>query len=320
MMMSENLHRKRHQSWLIWILVVWFASVASAGNWMLVDSVDGKKVTLKVSDKKRIYYQLDKDNPIVVKIADQSELKLITRMVLPNMEKEGIYSFVTRLDGEKLPLTARATEYIKSTKNPKKKKQRIGQSRTIIFDVPPSEHEYSFSVSKESRNKTIYIRFLVPNHDKKDITYIAYLPRTLSEEVRIIVKEREYIYYRSTTTQPIELDVIGPTRVKCISRLEIDHSMRGSKPYRVQVTEGNEVIMTNFFNAQISGTTTYAEKSDMVLGRGETLFIDVPQGGHRYQISTPDQDISVIFRFYLPEKDLGNESSLENTARAGLAK
>ena len=315
--------KSTHKILTVVYLILWFTvaigTEAFASEWKLIKPVGGKKDILEINGKKRSYWKLDKDNSLVVKTVGPGELKVYTRMELNQKQNEGVYSFITLIDGERQPLAARATEYSKSAKNPKQKNQRLGKSRTIFYDIPPGEHEYRFKVSEDSKD-VIYARFLVSNQHEEEISYIAYLPRSFPEEVRITVKEREYIYYRSNRSEHIELEVIGPTRVKCVSRLEFDHSIRGIKPYRVQVSQNDQVILTDFFNAKISGTASYSEKSDKVLGKGEIFYIDVPEGKHRYRISTPDPDISVIFRFYLPEKDLGNEDKNRSTVDALLGR
>ncbi len=313
--------KNTHKLLTVVCLFLWFTLANGtdvfAGEWKLIKPVSGKKDVLEISGKKRSYWRLDKDNPLVVKAVGPGELKIYTRMELAQKKNEGVYSFITLIDGERQPLTARATEYTKSAENPKQENQRLGESRTILYDIPQGEHEYRFEVSEDSKD-VIYARLLVSNQHEVEISYIAYLPRSFPKEVRITVKEREYIYYRSDINEYIELEVIGPTRIKCVSRLEFDHSMRGKKPYRVQVSQNSHIILTDFFNAEISGTASYSEKSDKVLGKGEIFHIDVPEGKHRYRISTPDPDISLIFRFYLPEKDLGNEDKDRSTVHALL--
>ena len=297
-----------------------FTNGAFATDWKLLKPSKGKKVSLNISGKKRTYWKMDKSNQIVVNITGPSELKMITRMVLPGDEKEGVYSFITHLNDEKLPLTARATQYSMSTKYPKISDQRIGQSRTIILNIAPGENKYTFSLPEDTQN-VVYARFLAPDiKPKENISYIAFLPRSFSDEVKITVKEHEYIYYRSNAEKPVEIEVIGPSKIKCISRLEIDYKMRGNKPYRIQVVEGDSIVLTDFFTAEISATAEYLEKSEKVIGKGEVLYIDVPEGVHRYSVSTPDPDQNVIFRFYIPEKDLGNDKNLEQTTRAGLVR
>ncbi|MDP8240759.1 MAG: hypothetical protein P9X24_16845 [Candidatus Hatepunaea meridiana] len=311
------LRIKQFSSIFICIIVAFCTVIATAGDWKLHKPISGEKANLIVNGKKRNYWKLDKANSIIVNINGPSELKIITRMVLEKKKREGVYSFITHIDGERQSLTARATEYIKSTINSKNKNQRIGCSRSIIFSVPSGKHEYRFSIPDDSNN-IIYTRFLTPDGNKEKISYIAYLPRSFPEEVRVNVKEREYIYYRSSIGKPVEVEVIGPTQIKCISRLEYNHSTHGNKPYRIQVLEGDKIILTDFFTSDISGTASYAEKSNKVIGKGNASFINVPTGKHLYQVSTPDTDISIVLRFYLPESDLENEESNRSTTQIGF--
>ena len=308
--MLKQLYKFHLSAVFIGCLTVLFSVKSFAADWKPIKPTTGKKVTLEISGKKRSYWKLDQKKTVLIRITGPGELKIITRMELNGDRIEDVYSFITYIDGKKQPLIARATEYSSSVVNPKTNKLRIGKSRTIIYDVADGEHEYRFSLKRDSKN-TVYIRPLASNHVvKEDISYVAYLPRSFPEEVRITVKEREYIYYRCSSESTVELEVIGPTRVKCISRLEFNHSMRGNKPYRMQVLEGSDLILTDFFNAEISGTAEYSQQADMILGKGDTFYIDVPSGKHRYMISTPDSDISVILRFYVPESDLGNEDAV----------
>ena len=317
--MLKNQYRLVKLTVLTWCFLLVMTDGALADGWKLLQSVDGKRVMLKIKGKRRSYWKLDRDNPIAVRIKGETEIKVYTRMELKEKQKEGIYSFITYIDGKQQPLIARATQYSTSAKIPWRKDHRLGQSRVIYYNVPDGEHEYRFTVQGDSEN-VIYFRFLVPDQKTEDVSYVAYLPCSFPEEVRITVKEREYIYYRTNISKYIEIEVIGPTKVKCVSRLEFNHTMRGNKPYRVQVAENDKVVLTDFFNAVISGTANYSTKSDKVLGKGDIFFIDVPEGRHRYRISTPDPDISVIFRFYLPEKDLGNEDSSTSTAHVMLGR
>ncbi|NQU04537.1 MAG: hypothetical protein HQ568_00480 [Calditrichaeota bacterium] len=299
------LHRTSRFLLFILLLSYLVSTPAIAKDWKLIKPVEGKKISLLIKDKQRSYWKISSEDTLIIKTVGPGELKISTRMVLSSKKKEGVYSFKTYLDGKRQPLTARATEYTKSAVNAKFSKQRLGQSRSIIYQVAEGEHEYKFMLPKDSKKK-VYVRPFILTDEKDKTNYIAYLPRSFPEEVRIIVNEREYIYYRSSSDKPIELEVIGPTEVKCVSRLEFDVTMHGNQNYRLQIAEKDSIILTSFFKGEISSTASYIGNSNMVIGKGAVVFFSVPEGKHKYHISTPDQNTSVLFRFYLPEKDLGN--------------
>jgi len=296
------------------------SAVSTSTNWKVVKPSDGKPIALLVKGNKRNYFKLNPNDELVVKVSGPNKLKLLARAVLSD-DKEESFSFITNRDGDKRYHTARVAGRAKSVTNPSNDKEIIGNGRSVVFKVPDGDHEFRITLP-DGAKEPIYIRFLTtgPKIEKKPVDYIAYLPLSYDKEVKLVVNEHEYIYYRGSESKPIEIEVNGPTKVKVVSRLEFDHTMRGEKQYRVQVSEGDQVILTEPVKTGVSGTATYSEKSSCVLGKGKDFYIEVPSGKHRYQIKSPDSSIGVIFRFYLPQRDLGNELSKDKQPRAGLLK
>ncbi len=303
-------------SWtiLFFSLILFHDSFSS--DWELLKPVDGKKSTLKIKDKKRSYWKLSKKEPVVINVVGPASLKLITRAIVPDSTKEVIYGFVAKRDDDKRYLTGRATFLSKSISNLKNIEEQIGEPRSIVFKVPEGEHKYSFSLPKYA-DVGVYIRPMVIAKEVKNVSYIAYLPKSYSAEARITVNEKEYIYYKVQNGQTIDLEVIGPTRIKAISRLEFNNTMRGDQTYRVQVRNGTEkVVFTKPFVGEISATASYVKELDKTIGKGNSFYIDVPKGKHTFSVTTPDGGTSVLFRFYLPQSDLGNGSPLEGIERS----
>ncbi len=280
-------------------------------DWKLGKPESGKKISLEIDGKNRTYWKLSSKQATKIIVNGPGELKVITRLQLAKGELEGIYSFISWRDGKDRELIARATSVSKISFNPENTGLAIGESRTILYDIPPGKHAFKFKVPENQKEK-VYVRFLLNDRSNEDETYIAYLPRKFPQEVKVVIKEKEYIYYRSNSNTSIELEVIGPTTIKCISRLEFNHTMHGEKPYRVQVKEGHKPILTTPHTATISGTASLTDRTDTVLSKGSILFIDVPKGKHTYRISTPDHGLDVLFRFYLPQSDLGNRLDNDN--------
>jgi len=291
--------------WLICVLLISSTGDLNASDWRLITSVKGDRIKLDVNNKSRIYWELKQKESTKIQVDGPTTLRVYTRAALEKNRTDVLYGFIAIVDEKERYFIGRGSSYIKTVSNPKRSKEHIAEARSIEFDVPPGTHEYAFTLPGEVKNP-VYVRFLVEEESKEGISYIPFLPRKFSKEVRIAIKEREYIYYRSTKDLPVELEVIGPTRVRGLARLEFDHTIRGEKRYRVQVSEYGKVILTKPVTAQVSGTATYMEPTDKVPAKGENFYIDVPEGKHRLKVFTPDTGISVLFRFYLPQKDLGN--------------
>jgi len=264
--------------------------------------IKSKKIDLE-------YFPLSEGTPAAVKVTGPGKLRIITRIVLTNKKKEAVYGIVIIKDGQERKLLSRTAKH-STAKVVDSPKTRLGQPKTITVNVPTGEHEYQALLPQDSKHAG-FVRFqftpVKPKTKPAKIEYIAFLPRKPQEEVAIQIREQDYICYRATSDAPVELEVIGPTKVKVIARLEFDFSMRGDKPFRVQVSENDHVVQTVPFVGKVSGAATYSKTSSKVIGRGETFYFDVPVGKHRYLITTPDKGTSVLLRFYLPQKDLGNE-------------
>ncbi|MBM3326527.1 MAG: hypothetical protein FJY65_06065 [Calditrichaeota bacterium] len=301
------------------ILFAFTANLLNAKTWTSISPQNGSKsiATLKVKDKPLSYWKLDKSTPTLIKITGPSVLKVVTRIVLPEKKNNLTYSIAVERDGNKKYKLSRSSKFTKTTTNPKNPAERIAESRSMEFKVPDGEHTFAIMTPKGDKN-TIYARFFISNGKKEVVNYIDFKPVGALDNVPIVVKEQEYLYHRVQPGKPVELEVIGPTKIKAFARLEFDHTMRGDKTFRIQVSEGANILQTNPFTGKISAAAAYKTKTDKLLSRGCTFYIEVPAGKHRYKIESPDPGMSVLLRFYLPHKSLGNELGKKKTGNAWL--
>lgn len=302
-----------------------------------------EQVKLVVADKELTYYPLSSSKEVQVKINGPCRLKVVTRGEMPAKQSKVTYQISARRDQVKDYLITRSSG-ISAQAKPIKKDFAIGESRSVVFKVPKGEHTYTFSLPKGQKG-SVYVRFLKEvKKGKKKATrasaksqkggtitpggvggipatseYVGFQPLKGSPEVPIIVKEEVFTYYRATANQPVTVEVIGPTELKVVSRMEIQPAMRGILNYRVQLEENGKTSATYPLKAKPSPLATYKESSPNVLSQGSTIMLPVPEGTHRYRFFTPDSGVSILFRFYIPRKHLGNEgpSSLTSPQEEG---
>jgi len=278
---------------------------AYSEDWESVKTVNGKKNSLKINKKTRAYWKLRENRATTVVVIGPAKLKVISRATIPDGKKEVVYGFISKEDGKNRTLIGRGTSLSKGVVNPKNKSDRLGESRSILYDVPDGEHTYKFTLP-DDQISDVYVRFFITAVKPKNVPYIAYLPQKYHEEARITVNEREYIYYKVIKDKQVELDVIGPTQIKGISRLEYDNTMHGEKTYRVQIINDGRIIATEPFTSNISATASFVETVDRKIGKGDVFYIDVPKGRYKYFVTTPDNRSVIYLRFYIPQDDLGN--------------
>ncbi len=292
-------------------------NAAKKHTWNDLIPQDGKPVAVASKKGHLDYFALDSKNISTIKVTGPGVLKVLMRAVVTGTRKKVNFEVVAIRDDEPAKTISRSARHSKTTLAADTT-CTLTKTDSVLFKVPEGDHIFHFSLPSDSKSQ-VYARFRFSDISQtngglpKAKIMIAYLPRKFDEEVRILVKEQEYIYYRASADRPVEIEAIGPTQFKGVSRIEFDPTMHGEKPYRIQVSEEGKVLDTSPFTGKISAVATYSKPSDKVIGEGDTFFIDVPAGKHRYQVATPDKGTFLLLRFYLPQKDLGNEWKPDKT-------
>lgn len=282
-------------------LFLFNASVSFADSWNRWRSIDPdqyeNKSTIYVSGNRRSYYPVTETEKVTLEISGPTRIRVLTRLAPPLEDsKEYNYSVFYEKDNDgkrhesKLKTEISDVSFLNNKKN-------VGQSRSIYIRIPRGEHTYEFSTKKE----TIYLRFF-----KREINRISYSPIDCANVVKLIYEERELDYYRATEDKPVTLDVIGDTKVKVIARLEYTPQMSGERSYRVEVRENGDVVKTYSLSTYKSEVTTYKKEKHLIPSKGETFFLEVPEGKHTYTFRGLESDSNVLFRFFIPERDVGN--------------
>jgi len=144
---------------------------------------------------------------------------------------------------------------------------------------------------------------LLPNSANTETTskWVSLRPLGSPSYAELQGKERTYRYYPVTSAQTVEMEVVGPTKLRIATRLGFSPGMMGRKDYRVQVLEAEEVI-------KVYSTST--EKSDLTFvgsmtlpGKKRYFELKVPKGKHRYEFRLSSSVTETVYlRFYQQAK------------------
>jgi hypothetical protein len=276
-----------------------------AGNWTPVEVKSAEKVVVVSKGEDQNYWKLLPGKNISLRVEGAGHLKVISRAIFPVRTKNLAYQILGTRDGNKKLIQNDTTGLSKVSVRYAGVTEHLGKPISKILKIPHGTHEYKFFLPDEAI-EGVYLRFMIAGDTALVSDYVACLPRSFSDEVQINVKDQDYIYYRAHNSSPIELEVTGPTHIKCVARLEYLSSGHTPKQFHVQVTEGSNTVLTLPFTARISGNAKYSEANDNVISTGNSFFIDIPAGKHIYKVNTIDPGFSVLFRFYLPQNGIGN--------------
>lgn len=302
-----------------------------AQNWKSLKPLGAvSPVKMSVKDKDFYYYLLNSKQWLKFEVEGPTRIKVVSRAQIPARVSVRTYHILGKRDDSKNYFLTRSTRPSSQVK-PITQETAIGESRSIYFKVPKGKHTYEFSVPKDQKDP-VWIRVLREKKEVKARTpskvqpksksvatgnksakgssgkeYVGFAPLNGAEEVEVAVKEEIFTYHRATADKAVEVEIIGPAELKVVSRLEIKPSMRGTVSYRVKVEENGQTVATYPFKAKPSGVASYKKPTSTILSRGDTFLLKVPEGKHRYRVFTPDNDASILVKFYIPRQNLGNE-------------
>ncbi len=286
------------------LLGVLFTHPLIAGQWVTLKPEGGKKTSLLITDKARTYYRLSAGKSMYYDISSPGKYRVYTRMDFgKSKKKEEIYTFRLGIDDEIGTLYSRATK-------PSKKitatgsNTKIGESRKIELEVQPGAMKLTVRLGKDA-GKDVYFRVQRLREEfTKYEDYVFYAPVKYKESVDVSTRENVSIYYRVDSDGLLSVEVNGPTTLKIIARVMMDDTMRGTIKFPIAAYEDGNLKNTYYLAAKNSQTSIILDHPGLLPSRGETLYIEVPKGHHRYGFALPENQRQVILRFYIPKKHL----------------
>lgn len=268
-----------------------------------------KRVSTIVSGKTRYYYFLSSDKASVITLQGPGKLQVITRARFkPDSPEKLGYSVLYSIDG-----SAQKKSIIKETQKSTTDTYADGtlgipgQSKEFTIDLGRGDHSIEFRLLDDKT--AVGARYIFTPVKEKKIDWIAFSPLRPSEPVDLISKESTVSYYRFSKAKPLKVEVIGPTELKVMTRIENHYQMRGRIHYRIQVKENNIVKNTYQLSSERSESAAYKDNKELIPGKACEFVINVPEGKHSYEILLLDEDKSTVLgRLLLPKKDVKLEN------------
>ncbi len=266
-------------------------------------------VTTIIAGKERLYYSLSNKNAAFISVKGAGEFKIITRARFTNSDPDEMNYFIGyRIDGGK----KNKIEFngIKRSLKGVYKNHSLGipgDEGVISFNLGAGEH--NIKIWLESANPKVAARFIFTTKKTKKKSWISLTPVSKNQPVNLISNEDEVLYYRFTDEKPVKLKITGPTKLKFLTRVENDYSMKGRTDYRLQVKEDSKIKNTFQLSSVHSQTTKYEHDNSKIPGKANEIVIDVPSGKHTYQLNILDKNkCTLLCRILFPKKDIKNES------------
>ena len=126
--------------------------------------------------------------------------------------------------------------------------------------------------------------------------WIAMEPLKPYDEIELSANEESVDYYRFTGQKPLNVEVIGPTELRLLTRVENKenkYTMQGDVNYRVQIRKAGQVVKTFQLTSKRSETTAYKDSSIFVPGEAGEIVLKIPEGKQQFEI-VPLDEISLL--------------------------
>ena len=298
---------KLRYSIVIQLLALLLVALPAMANWSTVRQVEGaSRVLAEVDGNKRAYWSLDLGASMSMMVTGPAEIRVISRSIYKSSYKGDPYTLSWSLDGdeggtmEHKIIKSRAARIADGGK-------KLSASQTDMIEVPPGTHRLELTADS-CPDDAVIIRLRkkfihpIPRGGNIDI-----LPLSVCPARDVVVRETINTYHVLKSGEELELDVIGPTFMKVISRLDWNSSMSGRQKYMLKVYEDDAFKNTWVLQGRQSDLAVYTGKTDSVPARGEVIYVGVPEGRHKYKIRFQDSGRELNLRFLIPRESLRNE-------------
>ncbi len=279
---------------------------AEAGqrNHAVIRPANAKAVVLSVEGRELIYYQLDKSRTIKVTVTGPGKLIILSRLGFPpGVSGPQEYSLEIREGGNLIKSYSTSTDRSKASL--RDSKVVPGKSRRSSLNAPLGRHTFSMT-PKQPAMADVYLRFLYERNAGSG-KRVFLTPLSYSRIASTLIRETPISYFVATPEHGVTLRVVGPTKLRVVSRLNYDAKMDGDQKYAVLVEENGKPLLTKPLLTSKSLGVDYRDWKEVVPGKGQIFSVEVPAGEHTY-VFKPGESIaqSVSLRFSIPGKDVPN--------------
>ncbi len=286
------------------LVVVLMAGEALAA-WTSLRPQNSRRQKVEVEGKVRSYYELDASHAAEFELNGPAEIKIYSRVPYERRVKGKRYSFTYTVDGENAK-TLRHSIARSRTARLQGEGAKLSVSRDDVIKIGPGTHRVRIELG-EGAAETVYLRmrkqYVNPIPRGQNIDIVPHIHKGIRN---VVVHESSVPYYALRTGEDIKVNVIGPTFMKVIARLDWNTTMSGRQRYMIKAFEDGKLKNTYVLESQRSDVAEYDEKRDSVPGKGDVFYIEVPEGRHEYTLQFKDSGREVNMRCLIPRSSLKN--------------
>jgi hypothetical protein len=272
-----------------------------------------KRVELKPKDasngiavvnlgKTRTYYPLSSKRSTIVEVKGPGELRILTRArFAPKAKDEFDYRIIYEVDGAEAHLLD--VEGVTRSQDAKYKDGALGnpgESKDLKIKIGRGYHTIELTL-RDSLPR-VAARYLFAPRKQKKTKWVALSPLSPVDPVDLVAGETTSHYYRFSDEKSLKIEIIGPTELRILTRVENSYDMKGRAHYRLQIKQKGQVVQSFQLSSQRSETATYKNNSKLVPGKAREVVFNVPKGRQQYEFVPLDKG-TLLGLIMFPQKD-----------------
>jgi len=272
-----------------------------------------KRVQLKPKDatteisvvslgKTRVYYPINSKRSTIIEVKGPGDLRILTRAQFDLKAKDGLdYRIIYKVDGgEDRVFDVEGVARSTSARYKDAALGNPGDSEDLKLKIGRGYH--SVEVLLGDSLPFVSARYLFTPRQQRKTKWVTLSPLSPVEPVDLFAGEETVHYYRFSPAKPLRIEIIGPTDVRILTRVENSFNMKGRADYRLQIRQNGQILQSFQLSSRRSETTTYKNNSKLVPGKAREIVLKVPKGKQQYEITPLDKG-SVLGQIMFPQKD-----------------
>lgn len=262
----------------------------------------GQGIAIVVGEKTRIYHPLASEKPSVVEVKGPGELRILTRARFDARATDDLaYRLLYRIDGgEQHAVDCEGVERAPDARYKDMLSATPGDAEELTLSIGRGQH--AVEVRVRDSLPSVSARFLFTPRKQKKTKWVALCPLPPLEPVDLYAGEETMHCYRFSAEKPLRVEIIGPTELRIVTRVENSFAMKGRANYRVQVRRNGEVMQSFQLSSKRSETAAYKNNPKLVPGKAREIVFTVPKGKQHYEIAPLDRH-TILGQVLFPQKD-----------------
>ncbi len=284
-----------------WLLLLIFPFAATRAS--ILSPERGAQISLVIGDIASPYFKLVVDSSTYVSATGPGELKFVVRFSIPSGARRDARFGVKVSDGA-TEVAKADTTVAASDATWQSDPSRPSEPFRIVVKVPEGDHRYRVDLTSPVKSfaGVRYLFSTSPGRQPKSPVY----PVDMAGTTSISMKEKLVDFFLADSTRPVKVRVIGPTRLRIVTRLAYSGVMKGTQKYSVQVSMDSKPTAQQALETSKSPATYFTNHKEWSVGESQTVYTDIPEGTHEVSVilrSTSAPALAV--RFTIPKEDVG---------------